>query len=124
MLADRRISAGHARAVLGAPDPRALARKIVARGLNVRQAERLARAQKKEQARAGTGGPADAVRPGPARGGKDPDTVALENELSARLGLKVTIDFHGQGGRLSVHYETLEQLDDLLRRLDHPSRAG
>jgi ParB family chromosome partitioning protein len=123
MLADKQISAGHARAVLGARDPEALARKVVAQGLNVRQAESLARAQRQDEARDKSKGSAKAARADARRGGKDPDTIALENDLSARLGLRVTIDFHGQGGCLSIHYETLEQLDDLLRRLDHPSRA-
>ncbi len=124
MLADQRISAGHARAVLGARDPEAVARKVVAQGLNVRQTEGLARAQKQEETQAEPAGRSEAPPAGAPRGGKDPDTVDLENDLSARLGLKVTIDFHGRGGCLSVHYETLEQLDDLLRRLDHPTRSS
>ena len=123
IMADKRISAGHARAVLGAPDPAAVARKVVAQGLNVRQAEGLARAQKQEETRDRPEGAAKRAPAAAPRGGKDPDTIALESDLSARLGLKVTIDFHGKGGCLSVHYETLEQLDDLLRRLYHPSQA-
>jgi ParB family chromosome partitioning protein len=124
MLADQRISAGHARAILGAREPEAVARKVVSQGLNVRQTEGLARAQKEQESQAKTAGPPEAAGPRVLRGGKDPDTIALENDLSARLGLKVTIDFHGRGGCLSVHYETLEQLDDLLHRLDHPPRSG
>ena len=57
-----------------------------------------------------------------ARAGKDADTLALENDLSARLGLKVTIDVRGDDGErgcLNIEYRTLEQLDDLLRRLSH-----
>jgi ParB family chromosome partitioning protein len=124
MLADQRISAGHARAVLGARDPEAVARKVVAQGLNVRQTEGLARAQKQKENQVKPTGQSETAPAGAPRGGKDPDTVALESDLSARLGLKVTIDFHGHGGCLSVHYETLEQLDDLLRRLDHPTRSA
>ncbi len=121
MLADRRISAGHARAVLSARNPEAVARKVVAEGLNVRQAERLAKAQSPDKAGRSSPKAKPAARIGQM---KDPDTKALERDLSARLGLKVTIDFHGRGGCLSVHYETLEQLDDLLRRLDHQVGVG
>ncbi len=121
MLADHRISAGHARAVLSARNPEAVARKVVAQGLNVRQAERLAKAQSPDKA--GRSSP-KAKSAAPIGHIKDPDTKALERDLSARLGLKVTIDFHGRGGCLSVHYETLEQLDDLLRRLDHRVGVG
>ncbi len=118
MLADHRLSAGHARAVLGADDPETVAREVVAQGLNVRQTERLAKAQRAPEH---AGGRASSPKTA-ARGhgqAKDPDTKTLERDLSARLGLKVSIDFHGRGGCLSINYETLEQLDDLLRRLDH-----
>ncbi len=93
----------------------------MARGLNVRQTERLV--QKSRAARAETGA---TDRPG--RGAaKDPDTLALERDLTALLGLKVAIDIHGQDGRrggrqggvLTIHYQTLEQLDEVLRRLSH-----
>ena len=123
MLADHRISAGHARAVLGARNPEAVARKVVAQGLNVRQTERLAKARRAPE---GTG-KASSDSGSAARDtgqAKDPDTKTLERDLSARLGLKVTIDIHGRGGCLSVHYETLEQLDDLLHRLDHRVGSG
>ena len=111
------LSAGHGRALLGAEAPEALAKKVVARGLNVRQTERLV--QKSRPARAETEA---TERPG--RGtAKDPDTLALERDLTALLGLKVAIDIHGrgggQGGALTIHYQTLEQLDEVLRRLSH-----
>ena len=123
MLADHRISAGHARAVLGARNPEAVARKVVAQGLNVRQTERLAKARRAPE---GTGkASSDSGLAARDTGqAKDPDTKTLERDLSARLGLKVTIDIHGRGGCLSVHYETLEQLDDLLHRLDHRVGSG
>ena len=123
MLADHRISAGHARAVLGAADPEAVARKVVAQGLNVRQTERLAKAQRTPES-AGERAPASKTGERGHGRTKDPDTKTLERDLSARLGLKVSIDFHGRGGCLSIHYETLEQLDDLLRRLDHRVGIG
>ncbi len=99
------LSAGHARALLNAADPAGLAREIVRRGLNVRQAERLAQAGK--TARRG------------AAPVKDADTVALERDLANLLGLKVTVSFAPRGGALTIHYRTLEQLDDVLRRLHH-----
>ncbi len=113
------LSAGHGRALLGAEAPEALAKKVVARALNVRQTERLVQKSRASGDRTG-------VSDRPPRGAaKDPDTLALERDLSALLGLKVSIDIHGggedggEGGALTVHYQTLEQLDEVLRRLSH-----
>ncbi len=117
MLAERRISAGHARAILSADEPEAVARRVVSQGLNVRQTESLAKSTK---SRSGT----TRGKSAPARDIKDPDTATLERDLSARLGLKVTIEIHGKGGALSIHYQSVEQLDDLLRRLDHSLHSG
>jgi ParB family transcriptional regulator, chromosome partitioning protein len=103
-----KLSAGHARALLGQPDPEAVAREIVDKGLNVREVE--ARAQE----RAEQAGRKIATR---LRGTKDPDTVALEKKVSDVLGLGVNIDHRGQGGVVRVRYRTLEQLDDVLNRL-------
>ncbi|MFQ5773829.1 MAG: ParB/RepB/Spo0J family partition protein [Kiloniellaceae bacterium] len=119
------LSAGHARALLGAEDPEALAEKIVARGLNVRQTERLVQSGRGRAGglAAGEGGrPAGGASSPPA--GKDPDTMALERDLTALLGLKVTIELRGQGGSLTIHYQTLEQLDDVLHRLNQPPQQG
>jgi ParB family transcriptional regulator, chromosome partitioning protein len=104
------LSAGHARALLGAADPAALAREIVRRGLNVRQAEGLV---KKGKTKRGKATPA-----------KDADTVALERDLANLLGLKVAISFGGRGGALTIHYRTLEQLDEVIRRLQHEPVGG
>ncbi|MDP2699235.1 ParB/RepB/Spo0J family partition protein [Thalassospira sp.] len=115
MLADKVLSSGHARALLGADNAVELANQIVRKGLNVRQTEKLVKTAGGKTARP--------KKPSTAAGGhKDPDTVALERDLSNMLGLAVSIDFDGAGGRLSVRYETLEQLDDILQRLTH-SRA-
>jgi ParB family chromosome partitioning protein len=124
LLAEHRISSGHARAVLGARDPESVARKVVSQGLNVRQTEHLAKAQRSSDDH--QGGAVKALRAARADGSraKDPDTEALERDLSTRLGLKVSIEFHGHGGRLSTLSETLEQLDDLLRRLDHRANSS
>lgn len=103
------LSAGHARALLTAEDPERLAAEVVAKGLNVRQTERLAQRGKP----GATGRP----RGRPPKPAKDPNTAALERDLAAMLGLTVSIEERGEGGTLSIHYETLEQLDDLLQRL-------
>lgn len=108
-IRDGELSAGHARALLTAPDPEALAEEAVAKGLNVRQTERLAQRGKP----GATGRP----RGRPPKKAKDPNTAALERDLAAMLGLKVAIEEHGEGGTLSIQYESLEQLDDLLQRL-------
>tara|TARA_R110001606_G_scaffold359994_6_gene512194 strand:+ start:33604 stop:34455 length:852 start_codon:yes stop_codon:yes gene_type:complete len=104
-----RLSAGHARALITAPDPAALAEQVLAQGLNVRQAEALAR-----QAAAG---------PKPARVGSERETggnadvAALEQDLADALGLKVQLADRRGKGELTIRYASLEQLDDLCRRL-------
>jgi ParB family transcriptional regulator, chromosome partitioning protein len=104
-----KISAGHARMLIGQPDPERLAREIVERGLNVRQVEALA------QERALASGRTAKAR---QRVTKDADTAALEKRLSDALGLTVTIDHRGRGGVLSIRYRGLEQLDEVIRRLE------
>lgn len=102
------ITAGHARALVGHADAVALGRRIASSGLSVREAERLAK------------GPATGRQgKGAGRSDKDPDTIAIERELSATLGMAVSIDHApgGQGGRLILRYRDLAQLDDLLRAL-------
>jgi ParB family chromosome partitioning protein len=109
MLDDGRLTAGHARALLTLPDPEKLANEIVAKGLNVRQAEQLAQ-------RAIDGGVIKTSTP--ASSSKDSDTVALETGISNALGLKVTIGRRASGaGEVKVRYKTLEQLDEICRRL-------
>jgi ParB family transcriptional regulator, chromosome partitioning protein len=109
-LAENRISAGHARALIGQPDPEALARAIVDKGLNVRQLEALT------QERASKAGKAPKrARP---RVEKDADTVQLEKRLSDALGLAVTIEHRGDGGELRIRYRSLEQLDAVIARLE------
>ncbi len=110
MLDDGALSAGHARALLGSDDPVGLARKVVRRGLNVRQTERLV-------ARSQGGAAAGGRRGNRGSPGKDADTLALESDLSARLGLKVTISLKGEAGDITIHFQDLEQLDDVAHRL-------
>ncbi len=109
-LVDKNVlSAGHGRALLNADDPEALARLVAKKGLNVRQTERLVKRAKSK----------DSGAKATTTFAKDSDTMALERDLSTLLGLKVTIGFRGNGGELTIHYRTLEQLDDVLRRLNH-----
>jgi ParB family chromosome partitioning protein len=121
LLEQGKLTAGHARALLNAGDPVGLAEKVVAKGLNVRQAERLVQGERQPPAKVSAAGKPEAA---PALA-KDADTMALERDLSALLGLKVTISFQGQGGSLTIHYQTLEQLDDVLQRLSQtPAKPG
>jgi ParB family chromosome partitioning protein len=99
------VSAGHARALIGHPEPERLARQIIDRGLNVRQVEALARSSPgKRQVRQ------------PHR--KDADTVAMEKQVSDALGLAVTVDHRGDGGAVHIKYRNLDQLRDIVRRLE------
>lgn len=109
-LAAGELTAGHARAIQTAPDPVALADEIISKGLSVRAAEALARsaAGKMETKSRKIGGSSDA---------KDADTRALEADLSARLGLEVDIANSGERGEVRVRYATLEQLDEICKRL-------
>lgn len=117
-LASGRLSAGHARAVAAAADPAALAERIVEGGLNVRQAEALAR---------GSGADRGGERAPPSGGdgraklGKDSDTRALEQDLESLLGLPVEIEFRGGRGELRIRYANIDQLDDVCRRLSRPA---
>jgi ParB family transcriptional regulator, chromosome partitioning protein len=99
------LSAGHARALIGHPHAEALARDIVARGLNVRQVEMLVREQ-----------PASRAPRKPAV--KDADTAALEKRLTDALGLKVAIDHKGEHGSVHIAYRDLDQLDEIVKRLE------
>ena len=98
---------GHARAVAAAPDPELLTREIVKKGLSVRQAEARAKRAK--------GGSSELVL------GKsnaiDPDLAALERQLGDMLGVKVQVAHKGQGGTVSLHYSSLDQLDMICQRL-------
>lgn len=107
-----KISMGHARALVTAEDPVALARKIIEEGLSVRQTEAAAKGD------ANNNKSSRQPRPGGTSiNRKDADTVALEKDLSAALSMKVTIDHAGEGGRVTIAYEDLEQLDSLCSKL-------
>ncbi|MEO1039058.1 MAG: ParB/RepB/Spo0J family partition protein [Pseudomonadota bacterium] len=108
------ITAGHARAAASAPDPEALVGRILAEGLSVRATEAEARKT------SGGGKPRPRSSPLPE---KDADTRALEADLAERLGLDVEIRHDGEAGELRVRYSSLDQLDDLCRRLNSGSGA-
>jgi ParB family transcriptional regulator, chromosome partitioning protein len=98
------LSAGHARALIGNANAEALAREIVARGLNVRQVEELVRDRVARKPRAA-----------PV---KDADTAALEKRLGDTLGLEVTIHHQGERGAVQIAYRNLDQLQDIIKRLE------
>jgi len=102
-----KLTAGHARMLIGQPNADQLAQDIVERGLNVRQVESLAR---DSRSRGGGGKPK-------RRSGKSADTVALEKTLSDALGLSVSIDDRDGKGTLHIHYSSLDQLDEVTQRL-------
>lgn len=108
-LEQGRLSAGHARTLVGHPNADALAAEIVKKGLSVREAERLAKTEKTRKPNSAKA----------ASQAKDADTVQVENELSAQLGMKVSVNHVAgrENGQLVLNYRDLEQLDDLLRLL-------
>ncbi len=118
LLTEGKLTAGHARALLAAEDPAGAAKQVVKRNLNVRQTERLTQSGKTGKTAKGRTGPSSAAS------FKDSDTVALERDLSALLGLKVQVEFGESGGSIKIHYRTLEQLDDVLHRLHHARGVG
>jgi ParB family chromosome partitioning protein len=107
LVIEGKLTMGHARALLAAPNPSALARQVVEEGLSVRQVEAAAKGAVK-----------------PSRAGaerreriRNADEEALERQLAEQLGLRVRLEFDGEGGRLTLHYSDLDQLDMLCQRL-------
>jgi len=107
LLASGELTAGHGRALLSVKDPEALARRIVERGMTVRDVERIANEDDK----------AEKAPQVAKRREKDPDTRALEKAIEDVLGLSVSITHGSRGGELKIKYRTLEQLDAVCRRL-------
>lgn len=107
-----KISAGHARLLLGQPNAEQIAQEIIDKGLSVRQLEADMRTDAAARAR-------DVARDarGQASAAKDADTRALEKRLSDALGLEVSVDHRGEGGTLRIKYRDLDQLDAVLRKL-------
>jgi ParB family chromosome partitioning protein len=102
LVRDGRLTAGHARSLIGAPDAERLATDVADRGLTVRQAEQLARGARGKAPRATE---------------RDPNTVSLETDLGEALGMSVEVRHDNGAGELRIRYASLEQLDDLCRRL-------
>ncbi len=106
LLRDGKLTAGHARALIAAPDPEKLAQEVVSRGLTVRDVEDRAKSGRSKKP------------PRPSRE-VDADTRSLEADLSAnlRMGVQIRHDPHGGGGRITLSYKSLEELDMICRGL-------
>jgi ParB family chromosome partitioning protein len=115
LIAAGQLSAGHARALIGVPDPSAAAKRIVAEGLNVRQTEALAHEEGVPERKPQKPRASASITAKPA---KDADTLALEKRVSDALGMKVTIEDRDGTGALHIRYADLDQLDDIIRRLE------
>jgi len=107
-----KLTAGHARMLIGEPNAKELAEDIVARDLNVREVEAMARERAKKSGKKQTGGKR------PQGAAKDADTLAAEKRLTDALGLTVSIDERRDGGTLSIRYRDFDQLDEVMRRLE------
>ena len=113
MVTEGGLSMGHARALITAEDPLAVAQAVVYKGLSVRETEVLANelggSKKQSKGKKSSG-----------KTGKDADTLALESEVSNALGMAVNIDSkNGREGTLSINFKSLDQLDELLHKLSH-----
>jgi ParB family chromosome partitioning protein len=106
LVQDGSLSAGHARALLGTPEPERLAQLVVEKGLSVRETEELARnaAARPRQTR-------------PRFAALDPNVKDLQDRLTSHLGLEVGIRIGRQGGSVTIRFHDLDQLDGLIRRL-------
>ena len=112
------LTTGHARALITAKDAEALAKEVVKKGLSVRQTEALAA---KDQGREA----APSAKKSSAKYDKGPDTIALEQEMSNILGMRLIIDTKGgQAGAVRIEYKSLDQLDELLQRLSSQNAGG
>ena len=103
------LSTGHARALITAKDPESLAKQVVSSGFNVRQTEKLAQELH---------GHSKKTKSSSKKSVKDVDTIALEENISTALGLRVSIDSkNGRAGKVLIYFKSLDQLDDLLKKL-------
>ncbi|MDR6789091.1 ParB family chromosome partitioning protein [Sphingomonas sp. BE138] len=115
-VVDGKLAMGHARALVGAADPVALAEQVLSQGLSVRQTERLASQDKHGAPTSRT--PANRPAPAPSPSGGSADIDALERQLADLLGLRVHITFNDDGrGAITLEYSSLEQLDMVCQRL-------
>lgn len=119
-LEEDKLTMGHARALLGAENAEALADEVIRRDLNVRQTENLAKGgngEMPEKAYKRPGTPSSSRGQSYSSANKDPEIIALEENLSESLGMKVGINDRGQQGEIVITYESLTQLDKILQRL-------
>jgi ParB family chromosome partitioning protein len=107
LINEGKLTSGHARALVPVKNPLALAQEIVRKGLNVRQAEMLAKRDQDHP---------EIHRKRP-QAGDNADVAALEKELERVIGLKVKIVTKGKAGTLTLHYTDLDQLDDIIKKL-------
>ena len=114
LLATGKLSPGHARALLALANPDAVADRIVAQGLTVRDVERLGQNEADKPLKSQVKAPAKV----------DPDTRALEEKLGVALGARVTIRHSGESGEIRVKFSNFEQLDDFCRRLCLPATGS
>lgn len=105
MVVDGRLTMGHARALISAPNPAELAEEVIRRGLSVRETEKLAQARKPGRSKP------------PQRIAPDADIAALERQLSELLGVPVAVRHTGGSGSITLSYSTLDQLDMICQRL-------
>jgi ParB family chromosome partitioning protein len=105
-ISSGKLSAGHARALIGVGEPSHAAARVIAEGLSVRQTEALAHE---------AGVPVRKARTEKSKA--DPNMLALEKRLSDAMGLKVTVDHRDPAGTVHIHYRTLEQFDEIVRRI-------
>lgn len=113
-LQDGKLSAGHARALITSDEPEVLAEEIIKGGLNVREVESMMNASKGKKGKKSS--------KATSKPSKDVNTLALENEVSDQLGLKVSIDMITKAkGKVSIDFTSLDQLDDLVHRLSQRS---
>lgn len=109
------LSAGHARALVGQPKAEQLAETIIKRGLSVRQVEKLVSAV--AAGKKNVPGKKLFVE-------KDVDILALEQKITAQLGLRVAISHGEKGGQITIDYKSLDQLDDVIKRLSTTPKNG
>ena len=107
LIAEGKLTSGHARALIPAKNPMALAQEIIKKGLNVRQAETLAKRDQENPE----------IHKKKANADDSADVIALEKELERVIGLKVKIVTKGKSGTLTLQYTDLDQLDDIIKKL-------
>jgi ParB family chromosome partitioning protein len=125
LVAENRLAAGHARALLGTPDrafQEALARRAVSEGLSVRAVEDAVRARTEPGLPEGDA--PDAAAPTPTRRLRPPGLLELEELLSRHLDTRVSVEMGAKRGKVSIEFATLEDLERIYRRMTEGSTSG